>query len=507
MKQLAVQDITEGYFHDLLNTSVDWVWRATPEAVFTYLSPSLTSMTGFEQEDLIGKSFNDYAPLLLTEQSIELVIESLGKRNTGEFGNAVRRFELVFKRKDGSEFIGEMCSAPVLNSKGEMIAIQGTTRDMTAQKLLVDELRNSIELFSTFFHSNNNPCCMTDLATGMIMYANSSWLSNFNCSLEDIVGCTLSNLGLFGDAGQAELEDIIERVRKSSNPIQSDVNLLTKYGEEQRCSVTSFSVDIAGVQRAFTSIVDNTNNAKIEIELLKISKLESVNTLVADIAHELSNQLAGFMANLKLAKTAESRGECDKHLEKAELAAAWFSDSTQELLNLTEIKGSKAEYTDLEELLRNSVSLSLHGSRVTYKINADANLWHVNIKHEQIGQVISNLVINAQQAMPNGGCVTVTAQNIVNETDADLPVKPGRYVKVSIADMGIGFSKEIESKIFDSFITGKEKSNGLGLASAKSIIEKHKGHIEVTSTTNFGSTFSFYLPADSNKPSLEVVSK
>lgn len=434
MEHLVIHDIKKDLFHDVLNKSVDWVWRATPDATFTYLSPSLKSMTGFEPGELIGKPFNDYAPLLFSEKSIEIIIESLSKRKRGEFGNEVRRFELVFKRKDGSEFVGEMCSAPVLNSKGERIAIQGTTRDTTAQKVLVDELRNSIELFSTFFHSNNNPCCMTDLVTGVVMYANSSWLNNFDCSLDDIVGCTLSNLGIFEKAGQAELDDVIDRVKESSDPIQSDIKLLTKTGEEQLCTVTSFSVDIAGVQRVFTSIVDNTNNSKIEKELLKVAKLESANTLAADVAHELRNQLTGVVANLNLARTAKSQSESDEYLDKTEAAATWLGNLTQQLLTFTEIKGSKLEYVDMEELLRKSVSLCLHGSHVTYKINATPDLWRVNVNPEQIKQVINNLIINAQQSMPNGGGITVTAQNILSESNVDLPLKPGRYVKVSVAD-------------------------------------------------------------------------
>lgn len=500
-----IYSLKKDIFHDVLNKSVDWVWRATPDAVFTYLSPSLKTMTGFDPEDLIGKPFSEYAPQLLTEKSIQIVIESLSKRNEGEFGDSVRRFELVYKRKDGSEFVGEMCSAPVLNSSGEMIAIQGTTRDMTSQKLLVDELRHSIELFSTFFHSNNNPCCMTDLETGVVMYANASWLSNFDCTLDDILGCTLSNLGVFESAGQDQLDKVLDRVKESSNPIQSDMELLTKSGEEQLCTVTSFSVDIAGVQRVFTSIVDNTNNAKIVKELSKVAKLESANTLVTDVAHELSNKLTGVVANLKLAQAAESESAREEYLNKTNKAATWLGDLTQQLLELTEIEGSRREYTDIEELLRETVSLCLHGSHISYKINATPDLWHANINPEQISQVINNIVINAQQAMPNGGSITVTVENFLLESNVDSPLKPGRYIKVSVTDQGMGIAEDIESKVFDAFFSSKKNGSGLGLASARSIIEKSGGQIEVTSTSSFGTTLGFYLPADSNNSNLKVV--
>ncbi len=506
MKPFAVQDIKKDLFHEVLNASIDWVWRATPEAVFTYLSPSVKTMTGFDSAELIGLPFSVYSPLLLTEKSIEMVIESLSNRNGGKFGNETRRFELVYKRKDGSEFIGEMCSTPVLNSRGEMIAIQGTTRDMTAHKLLINELRNSIELFSSFFHSNTDPCCMTDLSTGAIMYANDSWLNNFDCSLDDVVGCTLSNLGIFGNTSQAELADVINRVRSSSNPIQSNLKVLTKTGEEQLCSVTSFSVDIAGVERVFTSIVDNSSNERIERELLKVAKLESASLLLAGVAHELSNQLTGIITNLSLAKTAESQSASKEYLDKTEAAAAWSRDLTQQLLAFSEIARPKLEYADVGELLRKSVSLCLQGPLVTPKIDIAPDLWRVNINCEQISLVINNLVINAKQAMPNGGGIIITAQNILSESDIDLPLKPGRYIQVSVTDLGIGIPKETESKIFDAFFTSKANASGLGLPSAKSIIEMHKGHIEVTASTSFGTTLSFYLPAEKDRLTLELVS-
>ena len=375
-----------------------------------------------------------------------------------------------------------MCSAPVLNSRGEMIAIQGTTRDITAQRLLVEELRSSVELFSIFFHSNKSPCCMTDITTGAIVYANSAWLSNFDCSLDEIVGSTLANLGIFGDSGQVELTEVIEKVKANSNPIQSKINLLTKTGEEQVCSVTSFSVDVSGIQRVFTSIVDNTDNERIESELLKVAKLESANTLVGGIAHELSNSLAGVIGNLNLARSATSQSACDEYLDKTEAAASWLSDLTQKLVEFSSIQGSKLEYTDMGNLLRKSVSLSLHESEVSHKIEIAPDLWHVIMNPGQISQVVNNLVINAQQAMPNGGKITVTAQNVYSELLVNSGLKLGRYVKVSIADQGEGLPKEIEGKVFEAFATTKVDSSGLGLASSKSIVEMHKGHIDVASS-------------------------
>lgn len=498
------RDIMKAY-RDLLNQSVDWVWRSTPEGVFTYLSPSLKAMTGFEPGELLGRSFESYAHLLLTDKSIEIITESLKKRKAGGFGNGTRRFELVYKRKDGSEFVGEMCSAPMLNSRGERIAIQGTTRDITAQRLLVDELRNSIELFSIFFHSNDNPCCMTDPITGVIIYANSAWLDRFGCSLDKITGIVLASLGIFEEAGKAALVDIIGKVKANNNAIRGKIYLTTRVGEVQACNVTSFSVEISGVERVFTAIIDNTDNERIENELLKVAKLESINALAGDVAHELRNLLTGVVGNLSLARKADSKNESDEYLGKTEEAAAHLGELMGKLVAFAEIEGSKFELTDMGKLLSNSVPIPLRGSQVTHGISVAKDLWQVHINQKQIIQVINNLVINAQQAMPGGGNIKVIAENSHCESDTCLNLNTGRYIKVSIADHGSGFTEQIAGSIFDTFFTTKKNVSGLGLTSSKSIIEKHKGCIEASSTPGVGTTISFYLPVGSDRVSLEIV--
>ncbi|GEM_PF-2827778 len=178
---------------------------------------------------------------------------------------------------------------------------------------------------------------------------------------------------------------------------------------------------------------------------------------------------------------------------------------TQKLIAFSEKESSKFELTDMGKLLSGSVPLPLRGSQVTHGISAATDLWQVNINPEQIVQVINNLVINAQQAMPGGGSIKVIAENFYCELDNRLNLREGRYIKVSICDHGSGFTKAIEGSIFDAFFTTKKNSSGLGLTSSKSIIEKHKGCIEASSTPDVGTVLSFYLPVGSDRVSLEIV--
>jgi len=137
----------------------------------------------------------------------------------------------------------------------------------------------------------------------------------------------------------------------------------------------------------------------------------------------------------------------------------------------------------------------LHGSKSGFEFSIAEDLWPIEADLGQISQVINNIVINANQAMPEAGIIRITADNLVLEQGCGMQVKPGRYIRISIKDQGTGIAKKDLSKIFDPYFTTKNEGSGLGLAAAYSIIKKHNGHISVNSSLGAGTTFDIYLPA------------
>lgn len=218
---------------DLLNQSVDLIWRATPQGEFTFFSPSLKAMTGFEPEELLHKPFAEYAPLFLTEESIKLTVESLKNRNMGKFGNEPLKFDLVYKRKDGSEYIGEMRSAPILNSEGEIIGIQGTTRDVTEQRLVVKDLEKSRELLLVFFQLSNDPCCITERKSGAIIDVNPVWQATFGWTRDAAIGKRLVDLNILTRQNQIDIDKSLGEVSENGTTIEYKVTMYTKTGEER----------------------------------------------------------------------------------------------------------------------------------------------------------------------------------------------------------------------------------------------------------------------------------
>ncbi|NQV68641.1 MAG: PAS domain S-box protein [Pseudohongiella sp.] len=504
----SIRNIDEEEFHlDLLTQSIDLIWRASPEGEFTFLSPSLKTMTGFDQEDLLHKSMHEWAPLFLAEESIRMAASSLQKREQGFFGNDPLKFDLVFKRKDGSEFVGEMRTAPILNSNGETIAIQGTTRDVTEQRRAVKELEKSRELFLLFFQLSNDPCAITDSFTGEIVDVNPAWISKFGWTREAAVGKSLADLNMFPQSSQKEINQTLAEVYGNDSRIECKITLRTQSGEERVCLLECRTVEVAGIQSVFTLIDDITDREKLEEERIRHQRLESLGMFAGGIAHEVNNALTAVVGNLSLAKLTENQAERNLFLEKSEAASLHVKTIAQQLLTFSKGGDPARELLDLEGLLRKAVASTLHDSDIGAEFFIEKDLWQVQVDREQIIQVIHNLIINGRQAMPGGGRLVVSAKNIQINPGTKYSTEPGCYVQISIGDQGTGIDPVNRPKIFDPFYTTKKTGKGLGLAVSYSIIQKHHGHITFVSEVDAGSTFSFLLPAEQNRAQVELETK
>ncbi len=241
---------------------------------------------------------------------------------------------------------------------------------------------------------------------------------------------------------------------------------------------------------------DITESRIIEAELIRADKLETVGVLAGGIAHDFNNLLTGILGNVSLAKMQSNQWDkVYERLNEAEKASLRAKSLTQQLLTFSKGGDPILKVTSIAGLLKDSATFALHGSNVSCKFNIQDDLWAVEVDEGQISQVINNIIINADQAMPSGGTITLTAENIIVGKKFHLPLRPGKYVKISIQDQGIGIPKAHFSKIFDPYFTTKQKGSGLGLATSYSIIKRHDGYITLESELGVGTTFYIYLPA------------
>ncbi len=258
--------------------------------------------------------------------------------------------------------------------------------------------------------------------------------------------------------------------------------------------------------RMLGSHIDVTERRRVEEQLLKSQKLESVGTLAAGIAHDFNNLLTAISGNVSLLKNAAphaapSAAERETLLTEVEEAARRAKSLTSQLLTFAKGGAPVPQVASIRDVIVDSASFVSRGSRSRCEFAVDADLKNVHADIDQISQVIENLVINASQAMPDGGTITVSASNIVMHRRNEWDLAPGDFVKVSVSDQGYGIDEQHLPRIFDPFYTTKSTGSGLGLSTAYSIIGRHGGQLTVESQLGCGSTFTFYLPASNAQAS------
>ncbi len=241
---------------------------------------------------------------------------------------------------------------------------------------------------------------------------------------------------------------------------------------------------------------DVTEQIRTEKELLKVKKLESIGVLASGIAHDFNNILTAILGNINLALFDDDlKVRTKKLLSEAEKASLMAKDLTQQLLTFAKGGDPVKEVSSLESVIKDSADFVLHGDKVACRYDIPEDLCLVNIDKGQISQVVQNIVLNASHAMPEGGIIKITCENLSSVSKKVLPfAKDGRFIKICIQDSGIGMPENVVEKIFDPYFSTKHGGSGLGLAITQSIITKHGGHISVESTPGVGSTFSIYLP-------------
>jgi signal transduction histidine kinase/CheY-like chemotaxis protein len=251
--------------------------------------------------------------------------------------------------------------------------------------------------------------------------------------------------------------------------------------------------DIIG---SIESIRDITALREAEAERLRFSKIESLGILAGGIAHDFNNILTIILGNIGLAMLySKIEPKAQDRLAQAEQACQRARALSGQLLTFAKGGEPIKKIVPIANLIIESARLSLSGSKSRCEVSIPDNLWLVEVDIVQINQVIGNLLINADQAMPEGGIIKIKAENISLKAKSKLTISKGKYVKLAIADQGVGISPQYLDKIFDPYFSTKQKGSGLGLSTAYSIIKNHSGQIQVESQLGVGTTFYIYLPA------------
>ena len=333
---------------------------------------------------------------------------------------------------------------------------------------------------------------------GIVLDLNVAATRRIGRGIDDIRGLNLFDL-LHTDAGGFTKSKVDEAIRTGKH-IRFEYEHLGFWYDGFVYPVLDSKGSVAKVA---LFVRDITERKKMEEELLKVQKLESLGVLAGGIAHDFNNILTAIIGNISLAQMYAKPGEkIYKILEQAEKASLRAKELTQRFITFSKGGAPKKKKVSISELVRESVSLALSGLNVRCEFFFSDDLWEVKIDEGQMRQVINALAANADEAMPEGETIRVFGENIAIEAKKavpGLPLREGKYIKLSFQDQGKGIPDEYMSKIFDPYFStkkrGTQKGMGLGLSTAYSIINKHNGHISIDSEVGVGTVVHVYLPA------------
>jgi len=254
--------------------------------------------------------------------------------------------------------------------------------------------------------------------------------------------------------------------------------------------IEGIAIDISDRNRA------EEDRRRLELQLQQGQKLESLGVLAGGIAHDFNNMLMAILSNISLAKrSAADSQKTLRRLNEAEEVCLRATGLTQQLLTFSKGGRPIRKTAPIAGLVEEAASFAARGSHCSLDCRQESDIWPAEIDEGQIVQVIQNLVLNAIQAMPDGGTITVTTNN-THLIEGDVPtLEAGRFVQIEVIDTGVGISDSHVDRIFDPFFTTKTGGSGLGLATAFSIVRSHGGAIVVRSEPDRGSRFTIFIPA------------
>ena len=251
--------------------------------------------------------------------------------------------------------------------------------------------------------------------------------------------------------------------------------------------------------------MDVTTERKKEEEQIKNDKIKSIGELAGGLAHGFNNILLSILGNIQLAKLSKSQNSNENitdFLNDAENAAFKGKEFANHFLTFAEGGAPIKKTINIGKMVRDGANVSQIDSNVKIDFNISKDLWLVDCDSSQIQQAINNIIINAKEAMPQGGTIDILASNVHLDEEI-VPISPGNYVKITIKDNGVGIPPENIERIFDPFFSTKQREDqqrmGLGLTITHSIIKRHNGHINLRSKTDVGTTIEIYLPASENE--------
>ncbi len=532
---------SEEFYHRIMRLVREGIWIVGQDGIIIFVNPCLAELLGYSTKEMIGRYWFDF----MDDQGIAICQKNLEKWKN----DIAEQDDFQLFKKDGTCVYTKLSIAPIaekdqfagtivlvtdisdykraeatlqlkqeeLTAANKELGVQTAKLDIAYQDLQhkteairihtaasnqaraeADQrfaeqetiLASERELLKVTLNSLGEGVVVTDQNERIILF-NEAAATLTGYSRVEAIGAPLEKILYIIDDQTSE-----PRPKIVSHEIFNNLILVTRDLHEVPVATDSSPIKTnVGVSVGTVTVFqDISEKLKIQQELLRAEKLESLGILAGGIAHDFNNVLTAILANLQLAmiklkNNVDIKPDLINTIETTRKA----SNLTKQLLTFSKGGAPVKKDTSLVELITDTAEFALRGASIKLKFAMANDLWVTNIDEGQISQVIHNLVLNAKQAMPKGGIIYISAENLCIEEGTRFNL--GNYVKIAVKDQGSGIAKENLLKIFDPYFTTKKAGSGLGLATSYSIIKQHDGYIEIESQENVGTTFFIYLPA------------
>jgi two-component system, cell cycle sensor histidine kinase and response regulator CckA len=494
---------SEEKFRNILENIQDSYFEVDLAGNLTFMNDVTCRHLGYTKEELIGMNNRQFTDEKMAEELYQIFNRIY---RTGLPG---KPFEAEYIRKDGTKLIAEMWPSLIRDFGGKPIGFRSISRDITERKQAEEALRHSEERYRTIIESLQDGYFENDLA-GNFTFANDVIGRHLGYTKEELIG--LNYRQYTDEENREKLLQQYSELYRTGVPIKIlEVGYLRKDGGKVFAEIsTSLIKNSEGKPIGFRGISRDTTGRKqaeeeklsLQEQLRQSQKMEAIGQLAGGVAHDFNNLLTvikGYsqLSLLDLKENDPLRG----NIQEIEKATQRATDLTRQLLAFSRRQILDSKVVDLNALLKDLEKMlrRIIGEDIELVALLSEDLGRVKIDPSQIEQVIFNLAVNARDAMPSGGKLTIETANVELDevyAHAHVGVIPGRYVNLSVSDTGVGMSQEVKERVFEPFFTtkGKGKGTGLGLSMVYGIVKQSNGNIWVYSEPGHGTTFKINLP-------------
>lgn len=488
------------------------IYRNTPgeKGIFLEVNPCLVRMFGYEsKEELMEIHVSD---LYLDPEDSKTFNKKI---LTNRF---VKDEEVRLKKKDGSCIWGSVTATVVRDDDGNVIYYDGVIEDITKRRQMEAEIERRKKYLEHVLHNAPNGIVTADMS-GIITEWNPGAEQIFEYSRHETIGLSADDL-IGNDEVKDEMALITRQLKSGTKVLPLETVRYKKDGKSVDVIVAGSPIRIGGELCGFVAVYTDISElkeaerakAKIQAQLIQAQKMEAIGILAGGIAHDFNNLMTAILGCADMAMMElNEKDSVYKDLKEIRVSAERAADLTRQLLLFSRKQPMKFRSVNLNAVIQDLLSMlrRLIGENIQISTDLEADLWTLGGDRGGLEQVIMNLAVNARDAMPDGGQLTIKTENVLfdkHEHTNMSEARPGRFVRICVSDTGAGMDKETIRHIFDPFFSTKTigKGTGLGLSVIYGIVKQHEGWINVTSVMEQGSTFDIYLPLGSTEPEEKV---